>query len=409
MPDSTLPGDRLKRARMSRGYTQEDLANRAELSLSLIKKAERGGTLRLETYHRIARALGVRTSALLEESGPPHARRRADDQDRLDLVPLRRAIAPPETPSGRLLWQDDSAPEVQRLRTTASALNSAYHANDYGRVAELLPPLLLSAHLAVAHFSGTGEAADALRIRADLLTQAGRFLTQLRSFDLAHMALREALRDARTAGTPLLGGAATYIQGWALIREGRLDEAEALTSQAAEEIEPRISRASRDELAVWGRLWDKAAAAAARNNRPNEAREMLRLTRSAGAAVGERGGGERYATGKLTAASVLFATAEAAAVAEHPKRVLLLSERITRTGQAPTSNMLNRHLLDVAHSHMMLRERREAEGILSGLAKQAPDWLRHQQMAAETFADVLASSGRLTSRQRELAAFFDTP
>ncbi|WP_236245043.1 helix-turn-helix domain-containing protein [Streptomyces sp. CC210A] len=69
------PGDRLRLVRLSRGLTQEGLAERSGLSLGVVKKIERGGSARLETYHALARALNVRTSALLEASGPHRTRR----------------------------------------------------------------------------------------------------------------------------------------------------------------------------------------------------------------------------------------------------------------------------------------------------------------------------------------------
>ncbi|TJZ94435.1 helix-turn-helix domain-containing protein [Actinacidiphila oryziradicis] len=78
-----FPGDRLKEARRRRGLTQEALAERANLSVGVIKKLERGGTGRLETYHVLARALKVRTSALLEPAGP-HETRRSDDDNILE-------------------------------------------------------------------------------------------------------------------------------------------------------------------------------------------------------------------------------------------------------------------------------------------------------------------------------------
>lgn len=399
-----IPADRLRDLRRQRGLTQDQLADRAGLSIGVIKKIERGGTARLETYHALARALRVRTSALFDPR-PPHETRH-DDSSSLDLMPLRRAILPPVTARGQRLDVADPEvePELTHLAQTARRLDAAYHADDYATVAELLPALVSSAHFAVAHFDGGPERAEALKLRADVLQQAGRYLTQVRVYDLAHLALRDALRDAMAARDHLSAGATIYLQGWTLIREGRLDEAERLTVATADEIEPRISRASKDALGVWGRLLLKASAAAARNNRPAEAREMLRLARTAGAAVGT-GGGRGHKSGNFNASSVAFQAAENYMVADQPRRVLGLAERFAQM-PAATSNTGHRHLLDVARAHVMLRQPAEAEAVLAGLYEESPDWLRHQQMAQETFADVLRSGVRLTGRQRRLAQFF---
>ena len=61
------------------------------------------------------------------------------------------------------------------------------------------------------------------------------------------------------------------------MRQGRFGEVEALCVASADAIEPRMSRATPGQLAAWGRLLVRAAAAAARNNRPEEARENARF------------------------------------------------------------------------------------------------------------------------------------
>lgn len=414
MSDSTVPGDRLRDIRRRRGFTQEALAERAGLSLATVKKIEQGGTARIETYHTLARALGVRTSVLFQPLAP-HARRRAhtpqERQERVDLLPFRQAICPPVGVAGRLsapgAWEDQE-PDLARLRATAKHLDACYHSNRYGTVAELLPSLIQSSHLAVDAYDTGAQQAEALRLRSDALQQAGRYLTQVRAYDLAHMALRDAVRDAMDIGDRLSAGAAVSIQGWLLIRQGRLDEAERIALATAEAIEPRMSRASRDELGVWGRLVIKASSAAARNNRPSEAQEMLRLARTAGAVLGDEGGGQDFKSGRFNASLVTCHEIENHMVAHRPDQVLALAEHFS-VERAPTSNTRDRHLLDLVKAHVMLRHDAEATAILADLAARVPDWLRHQQMAAEAFEDVLAKQKRkLTEQQRKLAAFFDT-
>ncbi|MEU3446362.1 helix-turn-helix transcriptional regulator [Streptomyces thermolilacinus] len=412
MPDSTdnspsLPGDRLRDIRLSRGLTQEGLAERAGLSLGVIKKIERGGTARLETYHTLARALRVRTSQLLDPSGP-HATVR-DDRDKIDLMPLRQAISPPMTLSGGLLLSDtvDGDPDLHQLRSTASALATAYYGDDYGKLAELLPALIQSARLAVAHYDTGPQGVEALRLRADVLQMAGRYLTQVRAYDLAHAALRESVSDAVAAGDRTSAASAVYLQGWTLIRQGRLDETEALAVATADDIEPRISRASRAELGVWGRLLIRGSSAAARNNRPDEARQMLRLARTAGAALGGGTARHPYGWGAFNAGTVALQAVENHVVGGRPDRVLGLAERIASSSISMTTNTRWRHHLDIAQAHTQLGHGRQATEVLAQIHGQAPEWLRHQQLAASIFQDALRSTGRRLSRsQRHLAACF---
>ncbi|MFF4403472.1 helix-turn-helix domain-containing protein [Streptomyces sp. NPDC001404] len=402
---AAFPGDRLRDIRRRRGLTQEALADRAGLSLGVIKKIEGGGSARLDTYHALARALNVRTSALLESAGP-HSTRRTDD-DNINLMPLRQAIAPAITLSGRLVQTDAVyvEPDLQELQRIVREVASAYHSDDYGTVAELLPALVHAAHATVEHFDNGAEHAQALRVRSDVLQMAGRYLTQVRAYDLAHVALRDAVQDAVRLGDMGAVAAAVYQQGWLLMRQGRLDEAEQVSVTTAQAVEPRISRASRQTLGAWGKLLVHASAAAARNNRPQEAREMLRLGRTAGAALGGGSAVAESSWGRFDWRTVVFQGIENHLVANRPDRVLRLTERMP---QPHDTVFMRRHLLDVAQAHTMLRQPDEAISILGSLLAETPEWLRHQRMASETFQDALkVSRRRVTRAQRELATFFD--
>lgn len=414
MPDTTpaadLPGTRIRDIRLARGLTQEQLAGRADLSLGVIKKIEQGGSGKLDTYHALARALQVKTSSLFDP-GNPHATTR-DDGDKVDLMPLRQAITPPMAVTGRLLLADtvDPEPDLRNLRSTADALARSYSGDNYSHLAQFLPALVSSSRLAVDHYTGTPQQTEALKLRSDVLQMAGRYLTQVRAYDVAHPAIRDALLDAVAAGDQARAASAVYLQGWLLMRQGRLDEAERLALATADEVEPRISRASKGELGGWGRLLVRASSSAARNNRPREAREMLRLARTASSALGGGVASYTYGWGKFGWSTVAFQAVENQMVAEQPRRVLGLSARIPEPGGAATANTWNRHRLDVAQAHVQLRQADEGTDVLAALHAQAPEWLRHQQMAKVVFERSLKVSGRrkLTSRQRELAMFFGT-
>jgi hypothetical protein len=209
-----------------------------------------------------------------------------------------------------------------------------------------------------------------------------------------------------------MGGvaAAVYQQGWLLMRQGRLDEAEQVSIATADAVEPRISRATPQALGAWGKLLVHGSAAAARNNRPQEAREILRLGRTAGAALGGAQAVAVSSWGRFDWRTVAFQGIENQLVAEKPDRVLRLSERMPRPTDAKGRLFMRRHLLDVAQAHAMLKQTDAATDILWSLMDETPEWLRHQRMAADTFHHVLRKSKRrsLTSKQRDLAAFFGT-
>ncbi|RBM04597.1 helix-turn-helix domain-containing protein [Streptomyces sp. PT12] len=315
-----LNGRHLRSLRHDRGLTRGALAERAGLSPGVVKKVENGGSARIETYHALARALGVRTSRLFE-AGPP-APTTADERG-LSLLPLRQAIAPAVTATGPLGSDAvETTPDPGAMERTAAAVAHAYSADTYTTVAELLPPLIRSAHIAVRHFDHGPLHEQALRLRGRVLQMAGRYLVQVRAYDLAHMALTDAVRDASASRDQGGVAAAVYQQGWLLLRQGRFDEAERVSVITADESEPRVSRATRADLGAWGKLLMHASSAAARNNRPTEAREMLRLARTAGTALGGATARDDGSWGSFDWRTVAYQAIENHMVAEHPRRAL---------------------------------------------------------------------------------------
>lgn len=62
---------KIREVREQRGWTQEDLADASDVSLSTIHRAEEGANVRLDTLALIAQALGVDVSDLLPKADSP--------------------------------------------------------------------------------------------------------------------------------------------------------------------------------------------------------------------------------------------------------------------------------------------------------------------------------------------------
>lgn len=181
-----------------------------------------------------------------------------------------------------------------------------------------------------------------------------------------------------------------------------MNEAEEVAQVTADRIEPRISKASDEELAAWGWLLLRTSAAAARNNRPNEAMEAIRLARTAGTVLGSDVAHRLRGWVSFGPTTVELKAIENEAIADRPDRVLAMSKRVTQG--SVTSDNWNRHMLDVAQAHTRLHQDNEATQILARLADISPQWLSHQRLAEETFIRVRNRRKRaLTSEQRKLA------
>jgi DNA-binding XRE family transcriptional regulator len=59
-PAPEKPGARLRKARRQLGYTQQMLADFAQVGLSTIEKAERGGGLRMDSVHQLCQFFSER-------------------------------------------------------------------------------------------------------------------------------------------------------------------------------------------------------------------------------------------------------------------------------------------------------------------------------------------------------------
>lgn len=375
----------MRSTRKRRGLTQRELATLAGVSLSLVRKLEQGEQrdTRLETLRKFAAALRVPTSDLID--GPP-----ADDDEQdagEQWEPVRRAL------QGLHDGQPAEAPTVQGVTDALSAAIPLFSADRYAELSAAIPPLLRDAD---------ELGADARPVRARLLHHVGWLMTQTRQFDAAEMALQRAL----DAASDRLDAAATVnTLAWLRIRQGRIGETVALASEWADEVEPRMSRATMAELSAWGWLLVRLSAAASRNAQPGDAEDALRLARTAAVAMGaEYAPATDFlrAFGPLT---VAMKRAENAMVEDKPDRVLAMSAKIPLQDMRPTSNNRNRHLLDVAKARVALRQHAEAFDVLQDVRRNAPEWLPNQRYARDIFGQIVTRRRTLTPDMREFADF----
>lgn len=398
MSESSTPHSQIRGHRRVQEMTQEALADAAGLSVTTVRKAEQGGEVNTRTLHQIAQALSVTTTELYADRPiMPHL---DAEPDHHAIARLRAAITPPIGLAGvPLLHSVDGPVDIAAIESTVAAIETSYRGDLYDDVAELLPAVIGDAHRAVAELDSDA----AYTARAKAMQMAGRYLTQVRQLDAALAALRASIRDAAHAGDRTLAAIAINGQGWALTRQGRLEECERLCTTTADEVEPRMSTADPDQLAAWGNLLFRAAAAAVRNNRSAEADELMRMASSAAAALGREH--DSWATfGPLT---VHHKLAEFALLRDQPDVTLELAEHAPdrrRIGNVTPINA-ERHRLDVAHAHVLTRDIDQATAIMAGVMRRSPEWMRRQNEAYRIVTDICAARPRtLTDEQAALAA-----
>ena len=388
MSESTLPiGERLRDVRKRHGISQRELAKASGVSLSLIRKLEQGDVqdTRLETARRLAVALRVPTTKLLtrDDSSP--------GQPVEPWRPLQQAVEAPAA-------QPEDEPTMDGVRSSVAAVRAAYFENRMADLSGLLAPLLRDA-------DALGEDIDARSLRAHLLQIAGSTLTQARQFAAAETALARALDDA-----PDRLRAASIINTWTwlLLRQGRLDKSRELAVRWADDLEPRVSRATTEDLAAWGWLLMQASSASLRDNRVGESDDAMRLARSVAVMTGRElpRGDSRLATwGPVT---VAYKSAERGIVLDRPDKVLKTAEQLDAVGPE-TSTEYHRHRLDVAKAHTMVRQYGEAVSVLSAVREQAPEWLAQQRYAQDIMGEVISKRRTLSPEMRDLADAIGVP
>ncbi|MCX5066873.1 helix-turn-helix transcriptional regulator [Micromonospora lupini] len=407
-------GEHLARIRRESTLTQEQLAEQAAVSVETIKKLEQGvrKSARIPTLRKLARALGVPTSALMGSAAHAQAMREPHAEP-LGLVGIRRALAPARGLDGQPVGPrppvDGDLP-VEHVRNLIADANRAYHANDYATVISSVPLVLATAD-ALVERSGAGDDGQvALGIASYAYQLAGRLLIQLRQLDLAHIALDQAGTYARAADDQVAGASATAHLCWLLLRTGRIAEVEDLAARTADTVEPRLSTATPRALAAWGVLLLKGAAAAARNAREDDARSMLTLAAAGAGQLGDRltqpdDPADRFfvdvAGNDFSGSGVQLMRVETAVIASQPDRALDLAREVTDSPQVTPSSR-QRHRLDVAWSYVETGRPADATAVLMQLRDVAPAWLRQQRYAREIVQSI--ADGRRRAMSADLAA-----
>jgi transcriptional regulator with XRE-family HTH domain len=404
---SPTVGDRLATLRRGSKLTQEQLAEQSGVSVEVIRKLEQGsrGTARLDTLHALARALGASTSALLGDASQAAARAEPGHQF-LSLAEIRRAVAPVRGITGApMIAPTSEPPSLKSLRANMYATDRAYNAGNYAVALAAVPPLLLNVRAAVGLAAGDRQA-EAYDLLARTQHLAGGLLIQLRADDLAQTALSGALDAARRSENRVVAATVIRTMCWSLMRQGRIGEAAELAVATADEVEPRFSKATPADLAAWGWLLLSAAAAQARDNRPDSVDDLIAVAAAAAVRIGERvpAADHLMLVGGFDSAKVQMQRAEAAAVAGEAGRVLELSALVP---PVPTISMSawRRHRLDVAWALAELRRYGKATAVLTQLRDTAPTWLRQQRYARDIVDRI--SAGRRRAMTDELAELTD--
>jgi transcriptional regulator with XRE-family HTH domain len=390
MSEPSTIGEHLKRVRKEHGYTQEGLAEKASLSVDVIRKLEQNvrTSARMTTLMRLANALDT---DLTELTGKRE--RLGTDRDGGSVLAIRDAILSPSLLPGMPGLDADDPGEptpVHDLQETVSASWGQYWEGDFGPLTASVPGLINEARL--THRSVGAAAAGVL---AQSFQLAACLLLHLGKTDLAAVGAERGIAAAVEGDDEWQWAAIVSTLAWVLMYQGRLAESEQLAVRVAQQIEPSFS-APVPHLASWGNLLIAAIDTAAIADR--DVKDYVSMA-SAGA--------ERI--GRLVAAyQTTFGSSKVAVNATHAFAMAgktgdaLNEAKKVRHDDLPHI-AYGHHLLDLAQVHVDARRYRAAEMKLEEAYGLSAVWFRHQHLAVTLVNETRTAQTRPSQTIRVLA------
>jgi transcriptional regulator with XRE-family HTH domain len=280
MPD--MPTGALVRLyRIKHRMSTTSLATHAGITARYLEMIEADGkTPSVPVLRKLAKVLGVRTSALLGE--PPSEDHEGPVNPR--LAEVERALA---TYRSVQLSEGGELPPLAELNERINAGWEAWFTSPtrYSDVLRMLPELIVSSERAVHEHE---RSADACRLASEVYQLARPVLKKLGRVDLGGLVSDRAMRYAEETEDPLLIAAATWTLGHALLSDDQPQGALDLAMKGSEALKPLLQDGTSAHFSLYGGLLLVATLASGRTNDPWRARELLRdPARRAAEQVGE--------------------------------------------------------------------------------------------------------------------------
>lgn len=391
MADRTNLGARIRELRVEVFLTQRELADRAGVSVDLVRKLEHGTrqTASITSLQAIARALDVDIAQLLDKATPL-----PDSGPESGVVAIRRALTSVDSLTG--IVTDGEPVRVADVERETIYAWGAYWGGRYGTLGQVLPQAITRARAAETNASPLA-APGVSSLLAQLLQITGCTLVHLGQPDLAWLAVERARAAANRSGDPLLSATLLGTVSWLLLTQGRYGEAHPLAQKAAADLEP-AGDVSAPHLSVYGSLLLTGATAAGRNKRPGDAADLLAEAHDVAHQLGTDRNDYETAFGLP---QVIMQTTDVQVVSQRFGEALKTARRMPRDAALPLAAR-SRHLADVAHSQAQLGQHDKALDTLLAMENAAPDWIKHQTLPKQTVAHLLRQER--PSRLRELAA-----
>lgn len=367
MNEHMAVGERITYWRRRRGLTQEVLAGLVGRSVPWLSRIERGERTveAIKDLLALGNALKISPGDLLGGiSLPPNG---GGPLDPPRGIPAIRRVVFTDRPADRAPI-DGAALRVDVQQAKQLSGNGAYEA-----LALILPDLLIASRAAVAQ-----EAPGAWWSLACAYQAASGLAHTLGELDLACATADRALAAAQRSGDPLMVAVSERHIAGAWMRQGWLDEAGGVCSDAADALAP-TDDTSPEGWSVWGSLHFVAATTAVRSGDAAGAWRLLRDAQAAGERVGPGRNDyyEAFGPASVGANKVMVALESGDAV-----EALRIADTV-EVDEMPTPWRRARFLIDVAHAHVLRRDDGTAVAVLLEAERHGPEVVRYSLLARD--------------------------
>lgn len=379
---------------MLQGLNQQQLADAADVSLSLIRKVEQGKRLPSPAFiSACARALKIGIDDLTEQ---PYPRNTRDEQLVHAGIPgIRRELASYRIPP------DDVPPRpFKELAAAVANASKLRHSVQLGELGSCLPEVLHDLRVAWYSTEGT-EQERVFGLLAEAYAATGQVVYKLGYVDLSSLAVDRYEWAAARSGDELAVLAGDYQRAGEMIAAADWNAAEKFLDASLRRIDDEVHKEDAPTLAMWGNLHLKQGLAAARAGRRDAADAHLAEASMTAERLGEDRDDYRLCFGKTNVGiwSVGLAT-EMMDGTEAVKR----SKTVILPPGTPRERM-GHHYIDLARGFLLHGDREGAFGALQIAKKIAPTQTRYHPMVHETIRMLARQEARATETVRGFAAW----
>lgn len=381
-------GDRVAERRKLNGLTQAQLAQRAHVSLSLLRKVEQGSAPASPAFSA-AVATALRTT-VAELYDAPSLRYGAE---RDHVAEVETAVM-----AGSASMVVYRPPELDVLAARVDEIAGLQRRSRYHESSGLMPQLLAELHTAAALAPSGAPAERAHHLLATLYGCVVICLHRLAS-PLVSQAAERAAEAARFCGDPILAALCDQERALPLLYRGAYDTAQRIVNRAQESITDQPP--SPETLSARGAMHLRSAIIAARRHDP--ATSDAHLTEA------------RDLASRLPLHANLYDTAfcapnvqihsVAAAVEMHDGTTAVARDANNPLPPGTMRSRLAHHNIDLSRAWLLHGDHTKALQALNTARRTAPQQTRYHPMVAETVRTMARTEQRRSDTLSSFAAW----